>query len=811
MKKISYDDKLEIISISKKIGISKAAKLYGVSRISISNWIKKIKTEGENSLEQAKRVESNHPEKMDAKTEKEIIDLKKSNPKLSAQKIKDILNLQYSRAVISKKIKQSQEYIKFEKKQILNEKTPFTKLFLSIKTIDEKILKQYDESLPSYRIVIEDKVTGIFFSGLTYERTDLSISIFVDYIFSLLQKNDLINNESILYIYGKSGNQENSFLHELASKYSVKLQHNKKYRLAEGKKVLEEQWIQSNKDKNKIQSQVEIFLGDIYSYKIIKNYEAIYKKYRKDDKCIILKEYADLFNTVIFNSFPIIVDKYIRSIYNKKNKDQYWDNVFIENSKKLDSVILSIKNIAFNEKKSFKLKRSIDLYDKILFSLDYTENISLKIDILKERANTILQIGNWKEAEKDLQKAFSLSKKIKDKENLAIISKLFGSVYLQSNDYKRSLAYHKKFIAYSKETKNTKQLSTGYANLGGLYFNLRKMNLALKYHNKSLELFDETDDLNLKLSSLAAIGTIYYLKEKYYKALKYLEESYSLAKKHNFKQIEMSSLGNLGFINFRLGKINKSEEICNILYQNSIEINNKLWMSSTLNNLVNINVVKRDFGKAIKYSIKFNENAEKLDNKAHIITGLVNYSEIYMELKKYDIALEYIDKAKDIAEKIENLPLYLEVILKKIIIYYHWNKFLDANNIVIENSSKFEEVKISSLLDEYKYIKLKLDLSLLLENKNYDRHEFENKFIDLYLFIDKESRKRDKIFTDYEKLIRDYFDLYKILLKSSETSDTRIKYLQEIGNKLLKYLRINEEITGVDADDGIVGLVIGRG
>jgi len=809
VKKITFEQKLEIIELASKLGISKTANIYNISRTAISKWKRKVKELGEESLKPKKRIKFKHPDSMDDETIEKIIQLKKTNPNYSTQKIKDVLNLKYSKVTISKKL--NKHYFKNKKTVPIvdkNEVLPFSKLFLTIKSIDETILKEYTKDVPMFRIILEDKITGLSFMGLSFDKTELSIGIFADYIFNILQKTDLISEETTLYTNTKSTIIKDSILKAVANKYLIKLHLNEKYKLVKAKEFLSEQWIHSNKEVADSSKQINIALQrDLYSYEIIRNTDSLFRKFKNMSNEMILKKYGRRFYDLIYNSFPIIVNDHIKSIYNLSNNENYWNNVSLNNRKELDRIIISIKNIAFNKKKLSQLKESIELYDKILFSFDYTDNIELKIKVLKERANTLLQAGKWEGVAENLKTAFSLAKKNDDSFNIADLSRLLGQINLQKSNFEESLINFKKYIKYAKEIDNSEMLSIGYLNLGNLYFRLEKLDLSSKYFNMVLELYPYTQNNYHKMIATSDIGLIYISKNKYQKALKYLEETYSLALECKDTQEEMRALGNLGIVNYTLGKIEKSEKICNILYDSSVKLGNKLWISAALNNMFQIYIVKRDYKQAFDSCSKLLDNAKKIKNNYQIITAYNNYAEIYLKLKNKENALKSINFALKISRKIDSSVFYLDSLKRKIEIYYYNKKFSKVDFWLKKARLELDSTNIKELENSYHILELKNSLSQILTNKEMDSEIFKKMFDQLFFIIQKKEKKRNKFFSEYDYLIINYFDLFLILLELKEQNNIRKKYFKIIKEKLKKHLRKVENITGIKPNENMLELI----
>ena len=185
-----------IISISNEIGISKTAELFNLSRTTIHDWKKRYKENGFEGLQNKSRENQNSKNKMPENVVKKIFKLKAKNPKISAKMIKDTLNLNQSLSTIYYKLQNFDQSISnFEKKVafgIPKKKSVFKDFFVSIKKIQYK--RNLKNNLPKYIILLEEKYTSIVFSSFSYERTSISIAIFLEYFIESIKQVNLGSN-----------------------------------------------------------------------------------------------------------------------------------------------------------------------------------------------------------------------------------------------------------------------------------------------------------------------------------------------------------------------------------------------------------------------------------------------------------------------------------------------------------------------------------------------------------------------------------------------------------------------------------------
>lgn len=75
LNKHTKEFRLKVIEYALHNKISEAAELFELNRVTISRWIKKYRTSGEESLSNKSRARQNHPSnKISPKTETEILE-----------------------------------------------------------------------------------------------------------------------------------------------------------------------------------------------------------------------------------------------------------------------------------------------------------------------------------------------------------------------------------------------------------------------------------------------------------------------------------------------------------------------------------------------------------------------------------------------------------------------------------------------------------------------------------------------------------------------------------------------------------------
>ena len=312
-KRADHNLKLKIIKDAKKTSINSASKIHNISRVSITKWIKIYDEFGAEGLK--KKKTSYKPNNLFQKINKtdlnKIIECKKNNLNLNAREILEKLNLDYSIQFVNKKFREfklkkavsDKNYIKS------NEQEPFTNF--KIKIIK---LKNFNPNLPSYQIYAIDIQTGLIFIGFAFERTQLSLSIFIDYILKNLTRYLPLKNKITIHTtngkeFSESSQSNDSIFKEIIiSKYKAQhLTHNKIIGIEKNYEIF-----------NNSENIKKLLLNSLSYIIYCNNLRKDLNKENRSPKEIILlynkRLKKNTIDTEILRVPPIIVDKFIRNI-----------------------------------------------------------------------------------------------------------------------------------------------------------------------------------------------------------------------------------------------------------------------------------------------------------------------------------------------------------------------------------------------------------------------------------------------------------------------------------------------------------------
>ena len=346
----------------------------------------------------------------------------------------------------------------------------------------------------------------------------------------------------------------------------------------------------------------------------------------------------------------------------------------VTQNKKVDS-LRSLINLQKKDKKIKTLLEISTIYSGI--NLDsakkYTEKAYLISKKIKNDSLTILALaslgfrnfesGDYKKAIGYFEKALPISLKIKDTTSIADIYNGFAIVYSKQGNLSKSIEYNFKTLSIYEQIKDSLGIGNSYLNIGWDYKKLKEFEKSLKYNLKSLKIYqDIKDSLRIAMVNNNIAGTHNEL-GNYKKAINYSNKSKEYFLKLNFNRytaypISVMAVAYDSLKNYVLAEKN---------YLNAIKLhteNREPYELAFLNySIANLYYKQSKFNDALFNAKEAMNFAQEVDSKEYIadISGLmskiyekkdnVKLSNKYLKLLlKYNDSILNNEKIKSIAE-----------------------------------------------------------------------------------------------------------------------------------------------------------------
>lgn len=249
--------------------------------------------------------------------------------------------------------------------------------------------------------------------------------------------------------------------------------------------------------------------------------------------------------------------------------------------------------------------------------------------------------GNLKMAQKFLNEAYNIDKKLNDMASIAIHLMNYGELEMLKGNYDKALSRFFAAAQIETQLKNFIGIADAYNNITHSLLMLKDTITALKYLHKAYYIYKsykKSENLALAATNLAYL---YVLQKQCEKAQLYINEALNIRKKFTDKK----ALAQSYFVNARLlqckGKLSEAEEW---FFQGSLlalEANNYYQLATAFYEQGLFHLYLADTTKAIQYFQNSLEFAQNIEYKALIDT--INYKLAYLfaEQKNWKKAYEY--------------------------------------------------------------------------------------------------------------------------------------------------------------------------
>jgi|GEM_PF-5261996 len=656
--------RLKVIHYALEKNISEASSLFGLNRATISRWIKNYKTEGENSLSNKSRVRQKHPcNKITSELEKEIIGLKINEPHITIKEIISRLNLNCSQTIVSRCLKNNglsaYKAKSTESGKDQNSKTKIKEFdhnweitcnYVTTKYIDRK-------KRLLYRIVLKERSSGIQFAGFTYEKSNLSISIFVDYILHNLRTtgykidNMVINApNSSVYTNIKGGND--TFLGNLLNiKYKAKLAVN-----APSKSIIR---FDSGDTLETYDIEDINTSSDLIKYSFMnilhKNLDIISKglSYGKQNLQLLFVP-------------PIIVDDFIHDINAIKNFDHYWHSLNRPEVRDriVKDVLNGLKLIGDLTKNKYENQKALDLYDRIISTIQYTQtdNKKLKMSVHYKKGEIFQLTGDYSNAIRQLGYSLELAEDINDYDTIADSSYLLGDLFKITQSDPEYRKYYDKALSVTKHNGNEKEDGANdlkkikyYKTLGIILSRQLNFVLALNNFNIMLEEAKKQNDRLNYSTALQLIGETYKNLSLFTEALEYIEKRVEIELDINDKFRLMELYNSLAALNYELENFDKALKYYNTQLELAKEIGDKGSEAVAYKKIADIHFnIRHENKAAVTGYLNALNLFDEIDDKVNKFLTMILLSIVYKKTQNYRKAVSILNKVKAASNEIGN-------------------------------------------------------------------------------------------------------------------------------------------------------------
>lgn len=301
--------------------------------------------------------------------------------------------------------------------------------------------------------------------------------------------------------------------------------------------------------------------GKIY---LFLNAQAQYRK-GNNQEAIVLGERVITKDQDFLNAYPVIANAYERLGNKDKALKYYFD--YARKSEKLNNKIhltqAYIKLGWFYHLDGQFLKAK-EFYDKAFDLSRQLKDKQSQAVVLRKLAVWNIDRNNFNQALDILTKSAAINQEyphnFENIKNLACDYFDIGLVFANKNDYAAAKDFYGKSLKIFQRLKLNNELSDCYFNLGEVYFFEKEYQKALDYYFRGVSIDKEQDNKVNLASGYNMIGELYLEMDDFVLAEDYFKQASTLAEEIDSRPDLANANNNLGILFKKLGKKNKARE-----------------------------------------------------------------------------------------------------------------------------------------------------------------------------------------------------------------------------------------------------------
>lgn len=720
-KQLSAEERSAIVSQAVANGINKTAVENNLSYATVKKWVDLFQQSGENGLVNRSRLEQHHPDKMDAALTQRILATKEQNPTWSAAKIVDFLGLACSVQTVNKKLRQSGLRDKIA--QVSRDIAPFEILVADIFRLDDYY---HNADLPDYQISVIDYATNAFFVGFAFEKSNIDIAIFMDYVLEYFSSCGL-NTQNVTIITGMgqefvSYSRKNSSLctNIIRQKYSA-VEHPKPFK--EKMKYLKNRLLFNKSQFNNLND----LLYKSFALTLHHNHFTPQRNHNNQTAVEILTELNPLLNKKILNLPVIIVDYHIKDIDRIKVSNNYWQM----NNESIELVIKKtfdhFMKISRGDKQNFNTTEALNNYEMMINLAKISNSVDVQVAGLQQRAYLYQLTGEWGKSQIDNSSAYDLLQNCSNSKVKIGVMRTLGRQQLSEFKTEEAITTFSQALEIAKTTADKKNMALIYNELGAVYKIREDYTAAESAYRQALSIAEQE---RLGITAALVYGNLALTAFRHHD---YLEE-----KRLIYKSIELCTKFKhwegliANYLNLGAHFAGQDE------YQQALEsyvcafklVRKTGYRSKLMKIYLNIGILFIKTGKytrAAHYFKKQIELAMRIGDENLLAVSYENLAVNCFYLNDIKSAYANLDLAFRGYQQI-NSPRTLDIIYFQSRFLYSEKKYLQAQKLLKKHRIEFNNSNDDNLKHEFVLMLSLLNFLQHLENKNIikAREEFTN-------------------------------------------------------------------------------------
>ena len=240
-------------------------------------------------------------------------------------------------------------------------------------------------------------------------------------------------------------------------------------------------------------------------------------------------------------------------------------------------------------------------------------------EIFMSVANSLIQLGEYKEAEKAYRDAESIFRRNDNPEGQSRALNLLAGLFFKRNDYQNSMEALTEALLIARKLNDTKKISYMMGNLGRIKTFLGNFDEAIKHLRLNIELSSELKDWLEVGRAYMSLAYVEIQSGKFEDAEQNLSMAYVHIEAENSQRDKVIYLTYLGELYLRNGRLERADETLKSAQQLAEEVApGSLLCGRVLRHQAELYVRTKSFGSASRTAARAMSIMQQIDNKVEI-------------------------------------------------------------------------------------------------------------------------------------------------------------------------------------------------
>ena len=375
---------------------------------------------------------------------------------------------------------------------------------------------------------------------------------------------------------------------------------------------------------------------------------------------------------------------------------------------------------------NYQSHQAVHLYSHLQEYLEKNEGYKtpeLMGDVLRYKAEALINIGEWKMAEKLFSEALEIAKSRKDTNVIGDVLLQQADLFMKQGHYQKALKNCTLSHSLAKSINFERGRAASLMHIANINFAQGNYHKALEHYNTLLPMLQSLGDEAAVSIALGNLSSAYNKLHQYDKALDFLEQKLVISQKLNAKPDLASAYGNMAIIQDNLGK----QEIAMEYYKKQREIGYELGDKEDI--MLAVGNMGWSYADSDQFDIAIpclNEALE-LGNELGYKYGIVYYMPIkalcFIAQQKYEDAKMLLEQSYEVATQLNSLDQIFEIELLQAQIDFGTGEIQEAGKKLqlklLDTEDALQQAQIYDLLWQFSagYVMLTQGHSVQSETK----------------------------------------------------------------------------------------------